>query len=49
VAPERALEMLEACLERGWGNPAWIAQDSDFDRLRGDPRFQAIVGRPARS
>ncbi len=47
--PERALEMLEACLERGWGNPEWIAQDSDFDRLREDPRFKAIVGRPARS
>ena len=44
---ERALEALEACLRGGWGNPEWIAQDPDFDSLRGDPRFEAIVARPA--
>ena len=44
---ERALESLEACLRGGWGNPEWIAQDPDFDSLRDDPRFQAIVARPA--
>ena len=44
---ERALETLEACLQGGWGNPEWIAQDPDFDSLRGDPRFRAIVARPA--
>jgi adenylate cyclase len=43
---ERALETLEACLRGGWGNPEWIAQDADFDPLRGDPRFEAIVARP---
>jgi TolB-like protein/Flp pilus assembly protein TadD len=45
--PERALEALDGCLRRGWGNPEWIAQDPDFDSLRGDPRFDAIVARPA--
>ena len=44
---ERALEALEACLRGGWGNPEWIAQDPDFDSVRGDPRFEAIVARPA--
>jgi serine/threonine protein kinase len=44
---ERALHALEACLQGGWGNPEWIAQDPDFDSLRGDPRFEAIVARPA--
>ncbi len=43
---ERALEALEACLHRGWGNPEWIAQDPDFDSVREDPRFQAMVARP---
>jgi serine/threonine protein kinase len=49
AAGEAPLEALESCLERGWGNPEWIAQDADFDGLRDDPRFQAIVRRPARS
>jgi serine/threonine protein kinase/Flp pilus assembly protein TadD len=42
---ERALEALQACLHRGWGNPEWIAQDPDFDSVREDPRFQAMVAR----
>jgi tetratricopeptide (TPR) repeat protein len=41
--PERALEALAACFKVGWGNRDWIAHDPDFDAIRDDPRFQALV------
>ena len=43
---ERSSPWRRACGAAG-GNPEWIAQDPDFDSLRDDPRFQAIVARPA--
>jgi non-specific serine/threonine protein kinase len=42
---ERALAALSACLQGGWGNPEWIAQDPDFDTIRDDPRFAALLER----
>ena len=43
---ERCFETLAACLKGGWGNREWIAHDPDFDAVRGDPRFQAVLAAP---
>jgi len=40
---ERALELLEKCILRRWAKRDWIERDPDFDGLRDDPRFQALL------
>jgi TolB-like protein/Flp pilus assembly protein TadD len=40
-----ALEMLDHAVQHGRGNLEWIGHDPDFDNLRSDPRFDAIVNR----
>jgi non-specific serine/threonine protein kinase len=40
---EKALELLEKTFARGWGKRDWIDHDPDYDSLRDDPRFQAMV------
>ena len=42
---DRALELLESAVEKGWGDKAWLETDSDLDSLRDLPRFQAILDR----
>ncbi|WP_191621337.1 tetratricopeptide repeat protein [Marinihelvus fidelis] len=40
---ERALELLEDAVKKGWGDRAWLETDSDLDAVREDPRFQALL------
>ena len=42
---ERALELLERACGRGWGKRDWIENDPDYDRLRDDPRYLAMLGK----
>jgi TolB-like protein len=42
---EDALGMLDQAVRHGRGNLEWIEHDPDFDPLRSDPRFDAIVNR----
>ncbi len=40
-----ALAMLDQAVQHGRGNLEWIERDPDFDALRPDPRFDAILDR----
>jgi len=40
-----ALDMLDRAVQHGRGNLEWIEHDPDFDNLRSDSRFDAIVSR----
>jgi adenylate cyclase len=42
---ETALQILERAWNRGWGKRDWIEQDPDYDILRPDPRFQALLAK----
>jgi len=42
---EEALLSLDRAVRNGRGDLGWIEHDPDFDALRDDPRFDAIVGR----
>ena len=38
-----ALDMLERVFSQGWGKKEWIEHDPDYDLLRDDPRFKAMI------
>jgi TolB-like protein/Flp pilus assembly protein TadD len=40
---EEALRGVDQAIQNGFGHKEWIEADSDFDSLRGDPRFQALL------
>ena len=40
---EEALKTLEKAVQNGFGHREWLENDSDFDSLRPDPRFQALL------
>ena len=45
---EAALDALEATADAGWRGPwaaPWLERDTDFDTLRGTPRFERLVAR----
>ncbi len=42
---DEAIDLLGRAIDAGFGYRAWLEHDSDFDELRDDPRFQALVER----
>ena len=38
-----ALDALERSVRNGWGDKAWVEHDSDFDAIRQEPRYLALV------
>jgi adenylate cyclase len=40
---DRAIDLLERAVTLGWGDRAWMANDSDLASLRNKPRFQALL------
>jgi adenylate cyclase len=40
---EEALDLLERVLNKGWGKRDWIENDPDYDSLRDEPRFIAMM------
>ena len=37
------LTALEQAVNKGWGDKAWLEHDSDFDSVRGEARYQALI------
>ena len=40
---DEALEHLEQAVRAGYSHRAWLENDSDFDPIRDQPRFKAIL------
>jgi adenylate cyclase len=40
---DEALDLLERVLGKGWGKKDWIENDPDYDSLRAEPRFKAMM------
>jgi adenylate cyclase len=45
--PEGTVDYLEKTHRERWGDMVWIKADPQFDAMRSDPRFAALVGRMA--
>ena len=44
---EEGLACLEKSFGRGFGKRSWVENDPDYDSVRDDPRFQALVAKLA--
>jgi TolB-like protein len=40
---EEALDLLDRMFSKGWGKKDWVENDPDYDSLRGEPRFIAMM------
>ena len=40
---EKAISLLNIAVEKGYGNKEWIEQDQDYDSLRNEPGFMALI------
>jgi len=40
---DRALDLLRSALEKRQAPPEWARQDPDFEVIRNEPRFQALI------
>jgi adenylate cyclase len=40
---EKAIDLLEIAVDKGWGSKEWIEQDQDYDILRDEPKFKALI------
>ncbi|MGB5498410.1 MAG: hypothetical protein WBM77_05740, partial [Maribacter sp.] len=40
---DKALSLMELALEKGSGNKEWIERDPDYDSLRNEPHFKAMM------
>jgi adenylate cyclase len=40
---EKALSLLEFAFGKGYGNRNWIEHDADYDSIRSEPRFKALL------
>ena len=42
---EEALDLLDRMFGKGWGKKDWVENDPDYDSLRGEPRFIAMLAK----
>ena len=42
---EKAISLLNIAVEKGYGNKEWIEQDQDYDSLRNEPQFKALINK----
>jgi adenylate cyclase len=41
----KAMDLLERVFNKGWGKKDWVENDPDYDSLRAEPRFIAMMAR----
>ena len=42
---EEAMDLLERMFSKGWGKKDWVENDPDYDSLRAEPRFIAMMAK----
>jgi adenylate cyclase len=42
---DRAMDLLDRVFSKGWGKKDWVENDPDYDNLRAEPRFIAMLSK----